>query len=260
MKQRSRLRRFSIGAARVAGVGTLVVWGLIALGLLAGWVQSTRLGVIARREGFHRSLVDQTSSVFHVDSVHGRLGLGVRRSWDRTGYGGALTRLFGGATNWTLWQRTDVPIDAFAAAVVGLSPPVAPAPPAGYVYTYPAPGVAVGRPSPGLRSGATIVQSPGAPPEPLWRRMGFNWSWHSEAAPGQRWLYELEVSTPYWALAGVLIVPYPLVLRWSWRRRVRRRRGDAGCCLGCGYDLRVTTSGRCSECGVEVAPSAMSRV
>jgi hypothetical protein len=49
---------------------------------------------------------------------------------------------------------------------------------------------------------------------------------------------------PYWflaALTGWSLVPVSLSLR----RRLRKR---AGCCPGCGYDLRATPD-RCPECG-----------
>jgi hypothetical protein len=51
---------------------------------------------------------------------------------------------------------------------------------------------------------------------------------------------------PYWAL----LVPFPLVLLrqlFIMRRHYRRRR--LGLCQSCGYDLRGSAGGRCSECG-----------
>jgi hypothetical protein len=40
-----------------------------------------------------------------------------------------------------------------------------------------------------------------------------------------------------------------LPIRWAILRRRERRRNNAGVCVRCGYDLRGSNSGRCSECG-----------
>jgi hypothetical protein len=138
MKQASRLRRIVAGAAaRIVGVVTLTAWGLFALALLVGWVQSTRLGIVARRDSFGRTLVDQTTGLFYFDSTQGRLGVGVERSWERNGYGLALSRLLGGPIHSVRWQRQDVPITAFGAAVVGINPPAPTPAGTGPVWTYP---------------------------------------------------------------------------------------------------------------------------
>ena len=59
---------------------------------------------------------------------------------------------------------------------------------------------------------------------------------------------------PYWFLC-VLTASGPL--RWLWRRRSWRR-GAAGLCASCGYDLRATPD-RCPECGAAPAAPAKSR-
>jgi hypothetical protein len=71
--------------------------------------------------------------------------------------------------------------------------------------------------------------------------------------------------TPWWKrLAwyrlpiGLLVAAfavYPMVacLRGPWRQFHRRRHN---LCLACGYDLTGNVSGRCSECGVEIASKA----
>jgi hypothetical protein len=53
-------------------------------------------------------------------------------------------------------------------------------------------------------------------------------------------LWLLALSAGSWPLASMAI--------WIHRRRVRRRRRLAVCCLRCGYDLRWTPE-RCPECG-----------
>src|SRR5690242_10700666 len=96
MERRSRLRRGIAGAARVVGVVTFVLWGVVALALLAGWVQSTRLGIVVQRDSFGRTLVDQTEGKFFIDSSQGRIGVAAERSWQRNGYTLALSRLIAG--------------------------------------------------------------------------------------------------------------------------------------------------------------------
>jgi hypothetical protein len=60
--------------------------------------------------------------------------------------------------------------------------------------------------------------------------------------------------------ATVLIVPWwlltllPAAPAMLWLHR-RRRKGQAGTCVHCGYDLRATPS-RCPECGTAVALAA----
>ena len=60
---------------------------------------------------------------------------------------------------------------------------------------------------------------------------------------------------PYWAMiAAFLGAGVPAVRAWVTRRR-RMRRVAAGCCPGCGYDLRATPDG-CPECGAAAASGA----
>jgi hypothetical protein len=53
------------------------------------------------------------------------------------------------------------------------------------------------------------------------------------------------LSVPYWFVAGVTAAP---PVWWTLRVCRRRRRGRAGLCPSCGYDLRAS-GGRCPECG-----------
>ncbi|UCE61364.1 MAG: hypothetical protein JSU63_06375 [Phycisphaerales bacterium] len=57
---------------------------------------------------------------------------------------------------------------------------------------------------------------------------------------------------PFWL--AVLLVSAPTVFLWRWEHRVTRiqRRREQGLCLRCGYDLRGTPNGVCSECGLAV--------
>lgn len=48
------------------------------------------------------------------------------------------------------------------------------------------------------------------------------------------------------------------VLRMGFAKRLTRHRARAGLCLGCGYDLRGSESGTCSECGLQGARSLHS--
>jgi hypothetical protein len=57
---------------------------------------------------------------------------------------------------------------------------------------------------------------------------------------------------PQWIVAAALFIAPVVAL---WRARRRRKRVAAGLCGRCGYDVRVNT-GRCPECGTEIAPAA----
>jgi hypothetical protein len=45
------------------------------------------------------------------------------------------------------------------------------------------------------------------------------------------------------------LIAYHLYLRRAHRRITRRKHGQ---CVVCGYDLRGSTQGRCSECGTRI--------
>lgn len=64
-------------------------------------------------------------------------------------------------------------------------------------------------------------------------------------------VYEVPFSTPTFASLLPPVVWGGLRFRRFWVRRDRRRRG---LCLACGYDLRASAGGRCSECGEVNAP------
>ena len=70
---------------------------------------------------------------------------------------------------------------------------------------------------------------------------------------GSRFGYDhsQSVTVPYWILAAILSIP---PIAWALRRSRLWRRPPAGCCPGCGYDLRAS-SGRCPECGRAIEPS-----
>ncbi len=52
---------------------------------------------------------------------------------------------------------------------------------------------------------------------------------------------------PFWMLTPILLC-YPTIYWWRGPRR-RRRRWRKGLCVACGYDLRGSPTGVCSECG-----------
>jgi hypothetical protein len=64
------------------------------------------------------------------------------------------------------------------------------------------------------------------------------------------------VAVPHWFLV-MLFAAGPAVALRRWGVRIyRRRRVVAGCCPGCGYDLRATP-GRCPECGIRPPVAAL---
>jgi hypothetical protein len=56
------------------------------------------------------------------------------------------------------------------------------------------------------------------------------------------WGGSATVDLPLWPLAGVGVIASYFGLRGLSRK-------GAGCCRGCGYDLRGLSSGACPECG-----------
>ena len=57
-----------------------------------------------------------------------------------------------------------------------------------------------------------------------------------------------------WTMPLMLLVPLFAILptRWAILRRRERRRNAAKVCVKCGYDLRGSSSARCSECGAVI--------
>lgn len=81
----------------------------------------------------------------------------------------------------------------------------------------------------------------------------FDASWKSRAsgtALGAQ--SDRTLTVPHGFVLLILLIPPLAWLTGSWRDR---RRYPPGCCAACGYDLRAN-SGRCPECGVDVAPAA----
>ena len=87
---------------------------------------------------------------------------------------------------------------------------------------------------------------PSASAGPAWERAGFRWSWLQDDVIGLR---GRAGSAPHWAAVSLSAV---LPASWLVRRCRRARRGRAGLCASCGYDLRATP-GRCPECGTAAA-------
>jgi hypothetical protein len=72
-----------------------------------------------------------------------------------------------------------------------------------------------------------------------------------------QWHLRLDVSVTsvrHWHVVAAAAVPPLLWLAVHGRRAwVSRRRRRLGLCRRCGYDLRGSESGRCSECGAAAA-------
>jgi hypothetical protein len=75
---------------------------------------------------------------------------------------------------------------------------------------------------------------------------------HAGSLAGVRYTWQPRcraISVPHLISTPLLaILPLALFIR----RQRQRRRGQTGCCMTCGYDLRATP-GRCPECGVTPA-------
>jgi len=59
------------------------------------------------------------------------------------------------------------------------------------------------------------------------------------------WFFRCPVHFPLLVLIGIAVYP---ILPFAVRRNLRKR----GLCVNCGYDLRGSTSGVCSECGASI--------
>lgn len=104
-----------------------------------------------------------------------------------------------------------------------------------------------------LPLGSASAKSTPPWPNPQIARWGAEYSWHRTESGGRLHVFTI----PYWLIL-VATAPYPLylVVADPLRRRRRRRRG---LCPMCGYDLRGSPSGVCSECGWGGAMSPDSR-
>ena len=80
-----------------------------------------------------------------------------------------------------------------------------------------------------------------------WGALGFDV--YRPATPGRSREYCI-VTVPYvWVVPVLALAP----AWWLYDRARGRRRGAAGKCVGCGYDLRAGHE-RCPECGAAVSP------
>ena len=90
-----------------------------------------------------------------------------------------------------------------------------------------------------------------AHPEPIegWLdayQAGFGYAWDKKIADG---IIVFKVLFPHWFLALIFaILPTIWFIKW----RHRRALGD-NICANCGYDLTGNTTGKCSECGSDIA-------
>lgn len=86
----------------------------------------------------------------------------------------------------------------------------------------------------------------------LWNRLGFVAISRPVFGSGTSYVV---ISTPDWAVVGALsVLPLAGILRRHWIRRIRKR-GLAGRCVTCGYNLTGNVSGVCPECGSPIPRS-----
>ena len=86
---------------------------------------------------------------------------------------------------------------------------------------------------------------------PMWARpapgmwaSSYWFRWADDSTPGRWWV--LDISVPITIRVFGLLIG-SVVLAWLlappiWKRRARKRWAKRGCCLGCGYDLRMRAS------------------
>ncbi|MGH7179663.1 MAG: hypothetical protein ACREJC_19970 [Tepidisphaeraceae bacterium] len=96
----------------------------------------------------------------------------------------------------------------------------------------------------------TSTQSKG-----ILERAGFSWRFaDAPSGDGEHRDFEWVASSPYWAVALVLALPWYFAPIY-WKRRRRARRKVVGQCQRCGYDLRASPQ-RCPECGTATPAKA----
>jgi hypothetical protein len=90
--------------------------------------------------------------------------------------------------------------------------------------------------------------------EPEYRNWNFYtsgraWGWFTVGSANPGYYIACDYRTFAWIGGAAAVWPVASVVRWVFRRRRVRGWAVAGCCWGCGYDMRATPE-RCPECGM----------